>query len=47
MEEIINSIMQEMTDINKPEQKFMTQRFTALATFIGKATYRNLSRYSN
>ena len=47
MEEIINNIMQEMPNVNKPQQKFMAQLFTALATFVGKATYRNLNRYSN
>ena len=47
MEEIISSIMQEMPNVNKPQQKFMTQLFTALATFVGKATYRNLNRYSD
>ena len=47
MEEIISSIMQEMPNLNKPQQKFMTQLFTALATFVGKATYRNLNRYSD
>jgi hypothetical protein len=47
MEEIINNIMQSMTNVNKPQQKFMAQLFTALATFVGKATYRNLNRYSN
>jgi hypothetical protein len=36
-----------MTNVNKPQQKFMAQLFTALATFVGKATYRNLSRYSD
>ena len=39
--------MQKMTNVNKPQQKFMAQLFTALATFVGKATYRNLNRYSN
>lgn len=47
MEVVINSIMQEMTNVNKPQQKFMAQLFTALATFVGKATYRNLNRYSD
>tara|TARA_B100001059_G_scaffold226471_1_gene254866 strand:+ start:129 stop:1325 length:1197 start_codon:yes stop_codon:yes gene_type:complete len=47
MEEIISSIMQAMPNVNKPQQKFMTQLFTALATFVGKATYRNLNRYSD
>jgi len=47
MEEIIYSVLQKMTNINKPQQKFMAQLFTALATFVGKATYRNLNRYSN
>jgi len=41
------SIMQKMTNVNKPQQKFLAQLFTALATFVGKATYRNLNRYSN
>ena len=39
--------MQEMPNVNKPQQKFMTQLFRALATFVGKATYRNLNRYSD
>ena len=47
MEEIIISIIQGMPNVNKPQQKFMTQLFTALATFVGKATYRNLNRYSD
>lgn len=47
MEEIICSIMQKMINVNKPQQKFMVQLFMALATFVGKATYRNLSRYSD
>ena len=47
MEEIVNGIMQEMTSVNKPQQKFMAQLFTVLATFVGKATYRNLNRYSD
>lgn len=47
MEEIVNDIMQKMISVNKPQQKFMTQLFTVLATFVGKATYRNLKRYSD
>ncbi|MFT4553710.1 MAG: hypothetical protein ACI9S8_002351, partial [Chlamydiales bacterium] len=33
-----------MSTIHKPQKKFMQLLLTTLMMFIGKATYRNLSR---
>ena len=42
MEKIISDIIHNMPDTGKPQQKFITQLFITLMTFIGKANYRNL-----
>lgn len=45
MEETVNRIMNQMPNIKKPQRKFMLQLFAVLMTFVGKANFRNLSRY--
>jgi hypothetical protein len=47
MEDIANRIMDEMPNLNKPQRKFMLKLFSVLMTFVGKANFRNLSRYGN
>ena len=46
MEKIINDAMDKMPNLKKPQRKFMLQLFSVLMTFVGKANFRNLSRYS-
>jgi hypothetical protein len=46
MENTVASILDGMSTIHKPQKKFMQLLLTTLMMFIGKATYRNLSRYS-
>jgi hypothetical protein len=45
MEEIINEVMDKMLTLKKPQRKFMLQLFSVFSMFIGKANFRNLSRY--
>ena len=45
MENLLYVIMNKMSSIKKPQQNFMDHLFTVLSTFVGKANFRNLSRY--
>ncbi len=45
MESIVESILKTMSSVKKPQAVFMMTLFSVLASFQGKATFRNLSRY--
>lgn len=48
MDELIKSALEAMSStIKKPHKKFLTILLNVLAVFQGRATFRNLSRYSN
>jgi hypothetical protein len=44
--EIVNTILKQMSNISKPQKKFITVLFTTLILQRGRANFRNLSRYS-
>ncbi len=46
MEQIVETVLQSMSNIKKPQRVFMASLFTVLMVFQGKATFRNMSRYS-
>ena len=46
MEDLIKTALQSMSNIQKPQRVFMTSLFVVLMVFQGKATFRNMSRYS-
>ncbi|MCD9461277.1 hypothetical protein [Marinibactrum halimedae] len=46
MESLVNTALSSMSTVNKPQRLFMLVLFRVLCIFQGKATYRNLSRYS-
>ena len=47
MEEIVKTVLAAMSSINRPQAKFMLIFLMALVSCRGKATFRNLSRYSS
>lgn len=46
MEGIVNSVLTSMSNVKKPQRIFLMGLFSVLIMFQGKATFRNLSRYS-
>jgi len=46
MEQIINSILNQMTGVAKPQKKFLVTLFLTILLMRGKVNFRNLSRYS-
>lgn len=44
--EIVNIILKQMSNISKPQQKFIIVLFATLMLLRGRANFRNLSRYS-
>jgi len=47
MESFINSILEKMTGVAKPQQKFLVTLFLTILLMRGKVNFRNLSRYSD
>ena len=47
MTDLVNIILNSMFTLNKPQRLFMATLFTTLMLFQGKATFRNMSRYSS
>lgn len=47
MKSIIDSALAQMLEVNKPQRKFISNLMETLALFCGKATFRNMSRYSS
>ncbi|MGI0120477.1 transposase [Zooshikella sp. RANM57] len=47
MESIVKTVLRSMSNVNKPQRTFMAALLTTLMVFQGKATYRNMSRYSH
>ncbi|MBK82200.1 MAG: transposase [Pseudomonadota bacterium] len=45
MEDLLNSILTKMSNVNKPQAKAMFLILTAFAYFQGKANFRNLARF--
>lgn len=45
MEDLLNSILTKMSNVNKPQIKAMILILTAFAYFQGKANFRNLARF--
>ncbi len=46
MEGVVKSILCSMSSVNRPQMLFMLALFGVLGVFQGKATFRNMSRYS-
>ena len=46
MEDTVHSILQRMSRVNRPQIKFLLILLSTLCVLHGKATFRNLSRYS-
>ena len=46
MEDVVEAVLRSMSNVKKPQRVFMAALFTVLMVFQGKATFRNLSRYS-
>ncbi|MDQ7075740.1 MAG: hypothetical protein Q9O24_11450 [Gammaproteobacteria bacterium] len=47
MESVVESVLLSMSSVKKPQCFFLSALFSALMVFHGKATFRNLSRYSS
>lgn len=47
MAELVNTVLNAMSTLNKPQRLFMAALFSTLMCFQGKATFRNMSRYSD
>ena len=45
MENLVDTILLQMSTIKKPQKRFIKCLFSVLTLFMGKATFRNLSRY--
>jgi hypothetical protein len=46
MERIVENILQSMSNVKKPQRPFLKALFAVLTVFQGKATFRNMSRYT-
>ena len=46
MEDIVDTVLHSMSNINKPQRFFMAALLNVLMVFQGKANFRNMSRYS-
>lgn len=47
METLVDTILAQMSTIKKPQKRFVRLLFSVFTLFMGKATFRNLSRYSS
>jgi hypothetical protein len=47
MKELISSVLSEMSDVDKPQSKFLETLFPTILATRGRVTFRNLSRYSD
>ena len=47
MEALVESILQSMSNVKKPQQTFLKALFAVLVVFQGRATFRNMSRYTD
>jgi hypothetical protein len=45
MEQVVESVLQNMSSVKRPQAKFIASLFSVLMVFQGKANFRNLSRY--
>ncbi len=46
MEDVVNAVFSRMSNVKKPQRKFMLTLFAVLMVFQGKATFLNMERYS-
>ena len=46
MESFINNILSQMSDVGRPQKKFLVTLFLTILLMRGKVNFRNLSRYS-
>jgi len=47
MEPLINNILGQMSDVRRPQKKFLVTLFLTILLMRGKVNFRNLSRYSD
>ncbi len=47
MEHFINNILEKMTDVTKPQKKFLVTLILTILLMRGKVNFRNMSRYSD
>lgn len=47
MEPFINNILDQMSDVGRPQKKFLVTLFLTILLMRGKVNFRNLSRYSD
>ncbi|RDH44373.1 IS4 family transposase [Zooshikella ganghwensis] len=47
LESIVKTVLRSMSNVNKPQRTFIAALLTTLIVFQGKATYRNMNRYSD
>ncbi len=47
MERIVQTVLDSMSSVKKPQRLFIASLLAVLLVFQGKATYRNMSRYSD
>ncbi len=47
MKQYINNILEKMTDVAKPQKKFLVTLISTILLMRGKVNFRNMSRYSN
>ncbi len=47
MTTLVETILDSMSNVRKPQRKFMSALFAVLIVFQGKANFRNMSRYSS
>ena len=47
MEEVVKTVLESMSSVKKPQRVFIAYLFSVLMVFQGKATFKNMSRYSS
>ncbi len=47
MESFINNILEQMSGVGQPQNKFLVMLFLTMLLMRGKVNFRNLSRYSD
>ena len=47
MVEVVETVLNSMSNVKQPQRLFMASLFSILMVFQGKATFRNMSRYSH
>ncbi|AWF80209.1 hypothetical protein BTJ40_04950 [Microbulbifer sp. A4B17] len=47
MEDVVKTVFAKMSNVKRPQRKFMLSLFAVLMVFQGKAIYLNMGRYSS